>query len=114
MVLGPALYVWVWPTWQQLGWLVLLGTLGGIGQMGMAEALRLGPTHVIIPVDFTRLLFVALLAYLAFGEVPDAFVWLGGLMIFCSTAFITYREHINRQLEKTRTEEFPKPPVNGQ
>ena len=112
MLLGPALYVWVWPTWQQLGWLVLLGTLGGIGQMGMAEALRLGPTHVIIPVDFTRLLFVSLLAYLAFGEVPDAFVWLGGLMIFCSTAFITYREHMKRQLVKTGTEEFPKPPVN--
>ena len=112
MLLGPALYVWIWPTWPQLGWLVLLGTLGGIGQLGMAEALRHGPTHVIIPVDFTRLLFVSLLAYLAFGEVPDAFVWLGGLMIFCSTAFITYREHMKRQLVKTGTEEFPKPPVN--
>ena len=112
MLLGPALFVWVWPTWQQLGCLVVLGTLGGIGQLGMAEALRLGPTHVIIPIDFTRLLVVSLLAYLAFDEVPDAFVWLGGVMIFGSTAFIAYREHIKRQLKNRSTLELPKLPVN--
>lgn len=100
MLLGPAIYVWVWPTWQQLGWLSLLGILGGIGQLAMAEALRMGPTHVIMPVDFARLLIVSFIAYLFFSEVPDAFVWLGGFMIFSSTAFITYREHVKRQQEK--------------
>jgi len=113
MLLIPAAYVWIWPTWEQLGWLLLLGILGGIGQMGMAEALRLAPTHVIMPVDFTRLLIISLFAYMAFGEVPDSFVWLGGAMIFASTAFITYREHLKRQQEKADAAELPKPPMHG-
>lgn len=112
MLLGPALYVWVWPTWAQLGWLALLGVLGGLGQMGMAEALRLAPTHVVMPVDFTRLLIISLFAYLAFGEVPDAFVWLGGIIIFGSTAFITYREHVKRRRRDKTGGELPKTPVH--
>ncbi len=113
LLLLPAIYVWAWPSWEQLGWLVLLGILGGLGQMGMTEALRLAPTHVVMPVDFTRLLIISLLAYLAFGEVPDAYVWLGGIMIFGSTAFITYREHVKRQEENIGDREFPKTSVHG-
>mgnify|MGYP001175029476 CR=1 FL=1 len=108
MLLGPALYVWVWPTLEQWGLLVILGILGGLGQMGMAEALRLAPTHVVMPVDFTRLIIVSLFAYLAFGEVPDAYVWLGSVMIFGSTAFIAYREHVKRQEVRKSNRELPK------
>lgn len=89
----PAAFFWTWPSWEQLAWLALLGTLGGFGQMAMSEAYRVADTHVLTPVDFTRLLFVATVAYLAFGEVPDIFVWIGGAMIFGATAFIAYREH---------------------
>ncbi len=32
--------------------------------------------------------------YLAFAEVPDIFVWIGGGVIFASTTYIAYREHI--------------------
>ena len=112
MLLGPALYVWVWPTLEQWGLLVILGILGGLGQMGMAEALRLAPTHVVMPIDFTRLLIVSLFAYLAFGEVPDAFVWLGSVLIFGSTAFIAYREHVKRQQLNKSNGGLPKTPVH--
>ncbi len=89
----PAMFFWTWPSWEQLAWLAMLGTLGGFGQMAMAEAYRVADTHVLTPIDFTRLLFVAVIGYLAFGEVPDIFVWIGGAMIFSATAFIAYREH---------------------
>jgi len=98
----PALFVWVWPSWEQLAWLTLLGVLGGIGQMAMAESLRLAPTYVVTPIDFTRLLIIALIAYVFFDEVPDVFVWLGGTMIFAATAFIAYREHRNRQQRRAQ------------
>ena len=45
-------------------------------------------------------LFVSVLAYLIFGQVPDIYVWIGGSMIFASIAFITYREHQLRQKSK--------------
>ena len=113
LLLLPALYVWTWPSWEQLGWLTLLGVLGGLGQMGMTEALRLAPTHVVMPVDFTRLLIISLMAFIVFGETPDVYVWLGGIMIFGSTAFITYREHVTRQKKSLVNQELPKTPVHG-
>ncbi len=45
-----------------------------------------------MPVDFCKLIWVALLAYLAFGEVPDRFTWLGGTIVFASVLYIAYRE----------------------
>jgi drug/metabolite transporter (DMT)-like permease len=88
----PAAFVWQWPDGPQLFWLVLIGVLGGTGQFCMTEALRLADTAVVMPVDFCKLIWVALLAYLAFGEVPDRFTWLGGTVVFASVLYITYRE----------------------
>jgi len=89
----PALFVWVTPTLEQLGWLVFLGTLGGAGQLAMSQSLRLADTHVVTPFDFSRLVFISVLAWVMFGQVPDVFVWIGGSMIFGAIAFITFREH---------------------
>ena len=96
----PALWVWQWPTAEQFGWLVWIGIVGGIGQMAMAEALRVGETQVIMPMDFARLIWVSAIAYLAFSEIPGVYTWLGGAMIFAATAFITWRE---RKLKRPQT-----------
>jgi len=92
MSLLPALWVWQWPTGEQFAWLAVIGILGGIGQMAMAEALKVGQTHVVMPVDFTRLIWISVIAYLAFAEVPGLYTWIGGAMIFAATAFIAWRE----------------------
>jgi drug/metabolite transporter (DMT)-like permease len=97
--LAPALLVWQWPDLWQLSWLALIGVLGGIGQFAMTEALRQADTAVVMPVDFSKLIWATLLAWLAFGEVPDGFTWLGGGVIFISTFYITYRE---RKLARPR------------
>jgi drug/metabolite transporter (DMT)-like permease len=96
--LAPALLVWQWPDPWQLSWLALIGLLGGIGQFSMTEALRRADTAVVMPVDFSKLIWATLLAWLAFGEIPDGLTWLGGGVIFVSTFYITYRE---RQLAKS-------------
>ena len=98
--LGPAIYYWVWPTWEQIGWLLVLGGLGGAGQLALAQALRLGETHVVTPLDFLRLVFVSILGYLLFDQVPDIFVLGGGIIIFASVTFIAYREYVRRQEER--------------
>ena len=100
--LVPALFVWQWPSGEQLLWLVGIGVLGGGGQLAMTESLRSADTHVVMPVDFTKLIWVAIIGYLAFGEVPGIYVWLGGTMIFSATAFIAYREHVlGKQIKAT-------------
>ena len=92
----PALWFWQWPTGQQFMWLIAIGITGGTGQMAMAEALRVGETHVVMPIDFSRLIWVSVIAFLAFAEVPGLFTWIGGAMIFAATAFIAWRERALR------------------
>ncbi len=90
--LGPALYVWQTPEAGQLGWLILIGTLATAGHLAMTTAFKLGDASVIFPVDFVRLIWASVIGYLAFSEIPDLWTWIGGLVIFASTAYITYRE----------------------
>jgi drug/metabolite transporter (DMT)-like permease len=92
MTLVPAAFVWRWPDGTQLFWLVLVGLLGGVGQLCVTEALRQTETAVVMPIDFCKLPWVAGIAYLAFGEVPDRYTWLGGAIIFASAMYIVYRE----------------------
>lgn len=103
--LGPALLHWTWPTLEQYAWLILLGGLGGLGQLLFTQALRLGETHVVTPMDFLRLVYMSLFGFLIFDQVPDKFVWIGAVMIFSAVAFIAYREHVRRsQASVTATE----------
>ena len=92
IVLIPALFVWTTPTLYDFVWLVAIGLLGGLGQLSMANALKQGEAQVVLPIEFTRLIWVAIIAFFAFGEIPGIFVWIGGGMIIAATTFITLRE----------------------
>lgn len=102
MTFIPALMVWSWPSAEQWAWLVFMGVIGSASQMALAEALRAAETPVVMPVDFVKLIWVAIIGYFAFGEVPDVFVWAGGILIFSATAYITYREHMLGMAKRSR------------
>jgi drug/metabolite transporter (DMT)-like permease len=95
----PAMLVWKMPDGEQLLWMGLTGVLGTAGTMAVAQALRLADASAIMPFDFTKFLWAALIGYLAFGQVADAWVWLGGAVIFSSTLYLTFRES---QIAKAR------------
>ena len=103
----PALFVWVWPTWDQLFWLTLIGAAGAFGQLAMTHALRLGDASLVMPLDFMRLVWATLLGFLLFAEIPDIWTWIGGTMIFAAAVYIAYRES---QLKKGQPDGEP-PPV---
>lgn len=88
----PALFVWQTPTLEQLGWLALLGAVGSGGHFCAARALAVADASLVAPFDYLRLPLVAVIAYLAFGEVPDLFVWIGGGVIAGSSIYIAHRE----------------------
>ncbi len=98
LALIPALFVWTTPSLQDFVWLGALGLLGGIGQLCVSQSLKHAQTHVVMPFDFLRLLWVSFTGLILFGEVPDVFVWLGGALIFGSTAYITIRERRQKKL----------------
>lgn len=94
----PALFVWHWPSWLDLGWLMLLGIVGNFVHFIWAHAVREADLSLIMPFDFTKLIWIALLAYLLFGEVPAWTTWTGGFLIFISGIFLARREISTRVL----------------
>ena len=92
MALIPALFVWQWPTLEQLMWLVAMGFSATVANWLTVRAFTLGDTTAVQPYDFTRLPFVAGLGFVIFGEVPDVWTWIGGAIIFTSSVYIAHRE----------------------
>jgi drug/metabolite transporter (DMT)-like permease len=90
--LVPALLVWQTPTLGELALCVALGFAGSLGHICMTRALAATEATLVMPFDYLRLPLVALVAYFAFGEVADGWVWLGGGVIAASGLYITHRE----------------------
>lgn len=80
-----AAFVWESPTMEQWRLLALQGVLGAISMGCVTQALASAEASLIAPLDFLRLPFVALLAYLFFGQSVSSTTWLGGGMIFAAT-----------------------------
>lgn len=95
--LGPALWVWTWPTLE--GWLLMaaIAIFGTAAQIAISAALHETEQTVVMPFDFLRLVWVAILGFTLFGEVPDRFVWIGGAIIFGSGVYLAYRERVHRK-----------------
>jgi len=88
----PALFVWQWPTVAQVALMILIGVLASISHLSMTQALKLADATLVMPLDFTRLIWAAGIGYLVFGEFPDFWTWVGGAVIVASAVYITYRE----------------------
>lgn len=93
ITLVASLFVWQWPTWDQLMLLFILGACGSAGHMLFTEAFKHGDTTMLMPLDFTKLIWAAMVGFIFFGQVPDMWTWIGGSMIFACATYITYREH---------------------
>jgi drug/metabolite transporter (DMT)-like permease len=89
-----AFFVWETPTWEQLAWLMLVGILGTVGHLAFAQSFRKADSTAVLPLDFTRLIWASVAGFLIWGEIPDAWAWIGGTVIFGSATYIAYREAV--------------------
>lgn len=90
--LVPALFVWRWPGWSDFALLVLIGLLAAMAHILLTRAYTKADASAIMPFDYARLPFVAALAFLVFGEVPDLWTWIGAAIIGTSAIYIAHRE----------------------
>ncbi len=75
-------------------WLVLIviGLLGGLGHYCVARALLLGPASIISPFHYAQLVTAAWLGYVAFGDVPGGWTWVGSAVVVASGLYIAWQE----------------------
>jgi drug/metabolite transporter (DMT)-like permease len=88
----PAAFVWSWPSGEDWLWLIGIGTIGGLAQVGIAQALKLADATAVLPLDFTKLVWAAIVGYLFFSETPGMWTWIGGAVIFASATYVGVRE----------------------
>ncbi len=101
-----ALFVWTWPSWEGFFWVAALGTFGTIGHLFMTRAFATADASFVLPFDFAKLPIGVAIGYLAFGEVTDAWTWVGAAVIVSSTVYIARREALLAR-EKTAEKRVP-------
>lgn len=84
-------------TMDQFGWLCLIALFSTVAHLMLTRALMRVEMVVLMPFDFTRLVFTAFFAYFLFDEVMDTHTILGSLIIVGSAVYIAHREGRNRQ-----------------
>ncbi|WP_062120329.1 DMT family transporter [Sphingobium herbicidovorans] len=79
-----------------LTWALLaaLGLTGGIGQLCMTGALSRAPISVVLPMDYSMIIWSTLLGALIWGEWPIPTTWIGAIFIIVSGLYIAWREHV--------------------
>jgi len=83
---------WVMPSPQILGLLVVMGLIGGVGQLLMTEALRVAPVGVVAPFDYIQLLWASLIGFGIWDEIPEALTLTGAVVVAASGGYILWRE----------------------
>lgn len=90
--LVPALFVWKWPDAALWPWLIVMGACAVVGHMALVRGYAAVETSLGLTFKFTRLPFAVALGYFAFGETIDTPTWIGALIIFAATLYVTHRE----------------------
>ncbi|TNE37315.1 MAG: DMT family transporter [Alphaproteobacteria bacterium] len=88
----PAFLAWSWPTPMEFFGLITMGAFGVTAQTCFIKAYSVGEVSALAPLDYTRLLFAAVVGYFLFGNMPDVWTWVGALVIVGSSLYITMRE----------------------
>jgi drug/metabolite transporter (DMT)-like permease len=90
--LPAAIWVWVWPSWTDLGLMVVLGGLGTMGHLAVTRAYAMAEATAVLPYDYLRLPITAAAGYLIFSELLDQWTVIGAAVIAISSIYIARRE----------------------
>ncbi len=100
IVIPIAIYHWYWPNWQQLLLLCGVGAFSAISQTFLGKSLSQADASAVIPIDFTRLIFAALVGFVLFAEQPDIYSFIGAGVILASSIYAAHREALHARREK--------------
>ena len=92
MLLVPAIPVWQAPSAELLPYLLALGLSAAAAQVALTHAFAAADASFLGPFDFARLPLSALVAFAAFGEAPDRYVWIGAGLILIAALYLARHE----------------------
>ena len=92
-----SLFYWQSINFNQLVIFSLMGSSGLLSHWCLAQAFKMSDTTFVMPLQFTKLIWASLIGLFIFAEQPDIWTWVGGIIIFISVVYITYREAFRKK-----------------
>jgi drug/metabolite transporter (DMT)-like permease len=96
LTLIPALFVWSWPdAWGW--WFVTINAIcSTIAHLATTQAYRVADITIADPMIFFRLIAAAILGYIFFSEIPDAWVWSGSAIIIVAATMLSRDKQVSK------------------
>ena len=88
-------FVFEMPASSDLGLMILLGLLGGVGHFGLIKSIQAAPVSLVAPFGYTSLVWTTSYGYLVFSDLPDRWTLIGALIIITSGLYVWHRERIH-------------------
>ncbi|MGH6789561.1 MAG: DMT family transporter [Pseudolabrys sp.] len=91
LVLAP--FTWVTLSWFDGALLVLLGVVATFAHFCINRALKLAPASVVVPYQYTTIVWAIVLGYIFFKDIPSYPMLVGAAIIIGAGIYIFVREH---------------------
>ena len=75
--------------------LFLTGVVGSIGHYFLSLAAKNAEVTVIAPFEYSSFVFVTILAYIFYNQIPDITIYIGAVFIIISGIYIVFKEQKN-------------------
>jgi drug/metabolite transporter (DMT)-like permease len=78
-----------------LGWvyIALLSLAGAGAQICLTASLRFAPVSVVMPMDYSALIWGSFYGWLLFNQMPASTTWIGAPIVIAAGVVIAWREH---------------------
>jgi drug/metabolite transporter (DMT)-like permease len=100
----PAALWWVTPNSYELLILLAIGVLGISGQAMITHGLSQGDATVLVPLDYSRIVYSAIIGYLLFHEIPGPWSFAGMALIVAASLYLVLTEKRRQATVRTQPE----------
>lgn len=92
---GLATWPFGWPTlsWAEVGWLILSGFAGGLGQILLTHSYRYAEPQTVAPFEYVSIIIGTAVGYYVFSDIPSRHTLVGAAIVISAGIFIIWREH---------------------
>lgn len=92
-------FVWVTPPdWKVIAGMCAIGVFASLGHYLLILAHQRAPASTLIPFMYTQLIWMILVGYIAFGDVPDLYTLIGGGIVIASGLYLLWQERRSKSV----------------
>jgi len=83
---------WLTPSLPDFGLFVLAGCISICAAMCVNRSLKLAPASVVVPYQYTMIIWAVIFGYMVFGDIPSTEMLIGAAVIIAAGLYIFLRE----------------------